>query len=53
MSIDKAQQRYGIAIIHDIPSDEELHLMSTDVTWEAISFLNQHDEKQLHERCKY
>ena len=53
MSIDKTQQKFGIAIIHDIPSDEELHLISSDVTWEAISFLTQDDEKQLHERCKY
>ena len=53
MNIDKTQQAYGIAIIADTPSDEVLHQMSIGVRWDAISFLNQHEEKRLQERCTH
>ena len=52
MLIDKKQQQLGITIIRDMPTEPDIQLLSTDMSWVVISFLSNSDDRALLEHCK-
>lgn len=52
MHTAEKQGLYGIAIIQDFPTDDDLRLMSGDISWVVISFLTQQDDDVLLKLCE-